>query len=321
MSFEYHNSANIEFGVFHGALVEGDASIIPVDDDVKILLQDMVTETRAALGFERAAVALPLFEASEKYSAEDRLAIPLQDGIATKLKAFYDQTNIPTDAKALAAPQVISVYFCIIHDSEGNKLVALKRAAQFKAVLKRHLVRFIDDGLHAVHDTVFKLDSDFDILIADDTVYIKSAIAFESMAAIDSEVMAAAVQNTRELQRMVRDIDFLGLALYVSTHKRAARMIAALRSRGDLRETSITNLRRECRKAEIEVNVVDGKLRPTAGNEMGFLQMLDRRRYTLSLIAGRWEHYEAGSRKGVGVRERQQAAQTQTRGNTIRRKS
>jgi hypothetical protein len=56
-------------------------------------------------------------------------------------------------------------------------------------------------------------------------------------------------------------------------------------------------------------------------NEMGFLQMLDRRRYTISLVAGRGEHYEAGSRKGVGVRERQAAESAPVRQNAARRRT
>ncbi|MEJ7606042.1 MAG: hypothetical protein WKF37_07190 [Bryobacteraceae bacterium] len=57
------------------------------------------------------------------------------------------------------------------------------------------------------------------------------------------------------------------------------------------------------------VNTVDGKLCPEPGHELAFLQMLDRRRYAVSLIAGKWEQYEAASRKEAGVRLGEQAAQ------------
>lgn len=46
------------------------------------------------------------------------------------------------------------------------------------------------------------------------------------------------------------------------------------------------------------------QLVPRKGQELAFLNLLDRRRYVVSLIAGKWEQYEAGSRKGVGVHER-----------------
>jgi len=310
MSFTYDDLANVEFGSCRGPFDAGDVSLIPVDDDVKVLLRDMVVNTRAAMGLEAANdVALALFEPSERYDSESRVALPLDDGLALRLRSFYDLANIPTNADALAEPQEVSAYFCIIHDRDDNKLVALKRASQFKAVLKTHLLRFIDNGLHAVNDTVFKLDTDFDLFIADDTLYIKSVAAFEQMADIDEEVRAAAIHNVRELERMTRTIGFISLTDYVTSHKRAARVIAALRRRGDLQQTSLTNLRRECRKAGVDVQVVNGKIVPAPGSEMGFLHMLDRRRYAISLIAGRWEQYEASSRKGVGVRERREAEQ------------
>jgi hypothetical protein len=308
MSFTYDDSVNIEFGVCRGPFNAGDASLIPVDNDVKMLLHDMVVKTRATMSLDAAPnIALPLFEPSERYDSESRVALPLEDGLALRLRSFYNLANILTDAEALAEPQEISVYFCIIYDRDDNKLVALRRASQFKAVLKTHLLRFIDNGLHAVKDTVFKLDTDFELFIADDMLYIKNVAAFEQMADIDEEVRTAAVQNIRELERMTPTIGFITLADYVTSHKRAARVIAALHRRDDLQQTSPTNLRRECRKAGVDVQMVNGKMVPAPGSEMGFLNVLDRRRYGVSLIAGRWERYEASSRKGVGVSERQEA--------------
>ena len=58
-------------------------------------------------------------------------------------------------------------------------------------------------------------------------------------------------------------------------------------------------------KMWLDVQTLDGRLCPDRGSELAFLQMLDRRRYSISLVQGRWEQYEAGSRKGIGVRERE----------------
>lgn len=65
------------------------------------------------------------------------------------------------------------------------------------------------------------------------------------------------------------------------------------------------------------MKMVDGKLCAEEGRKMGFLQMPDRRRYALSLISGIWEQYEASSRKGVGVRERD--AEGAVRGRPVAR--
>jgi len=100
---------------------------------------------------------------------------------------------------------------------------------------------------------------------------------------------------------------FDSIALFVAGHKRAARIVAALRARDDLASTSATNFRRECVRSGVSVQMIDGRLCPEDGHELAFLQMLDRRRYAISLISGVWEQYEASSRKGVGVREREPA--------------
>jgi hypothetical protein len=116
----------------------------------------------------------------------------------------------------------------------------------------------------------------------------------------NEEVRTAPANNARELERMTRMIGFISLTDYVTSHKRAARVIAALRRRDDLQQTSLTNLRRECRKAGVDVQMVNRKFVPAPGSEMGFLHVLHRRRYAVTLIPGRWEQYEASSRKGVG---------------------
>jgi hypothetical protein len=44
---------------------------------------------------------------------------------------------------------MITAYFCIIYDRAGQKLVAMRRAAQFKAILKRGLIRVFDEQYEA----------------------------------------------------------------------------------------------------------------------------------------------------------------------------
>ena len=309
MSFAYYDPASIQFGVIRGQLHSGERRIVPVDDAVQTLLWQMILDTRSAMGFDGAQVNLPRYEPSEDYGSASRLALPLRSPLASQLQDFYESENLPIDAGALAEPQEITAYFGVVHDQENNKLVAIKRASQFKAVLKAHLITVIDDSLHVVTDNVFKLDSDFDLLIVDRTIQIHRVAAFEHLAEIDEQVQAAAVENARQLGASLPALGFDSIADYVAGHKRAARIVAALRTRDDLSSTSVTNFRRECKRSGVEVKTVDGKLCPEDGNELAFLQMLDRRRYAVSLVAGRWEQYEASSRKGVGVREREAEGQ------------
>lgn len=304
MSFAYYDPANIQFGVCRGPLMGGDCVLVPVHNNVKRLLQDMVNATREGMTVDGSTSKIPQFELSQEYGSGSRAVLPLSNRLASDFRQFYNRENLPIDAEALTEPQTVSAYFCIWHDRADNKLIAIKRASQFKAVLRARLIRLIDDSLHAVDDKIFKLDSDFDVLIVDGRVYIHSVPAFEQLADLDKQIKMAAVENIKGLEDQMPGIAFGKLSDYVAGHKRAARIVAALCSRPDLAETSVTNLRRECQRNSVSVKTIDGKLCPSPGSELAFLQMLDRRRYVISLVAGRWEQYEAGSRKGVGIHER-----------------
>jgi hypothetical protein len=310
MSFTYVDPASIEFGICRGPFNNGESIMVPVDASVQELLVEMVENTRNGMGLNTPGVRLDRYEPSQEHSVDSRLMLPLRNPLANGLRAFFGAENRPVDAGAMVQPQEITAYFCIIHDQQNIKLVAIRRASQFKAVLKARLIQLIDDTLRAVTDSVFKLDFDFDLLLVDETVYIHRVAAFELLADIDEQVQVAAVENTRQLEETLPFLSVDEIVLYVGSHKRAARMVAALRARDDLSGISVTNLKRECKRSGVLVRSVHGKLCPEPGHELAFLQMLDRRRYALSLVSGKWEQYEASSRKDVGVRIRQGASRT-----------
>jgi len=313
MPFQYFDPASVQFGVCRGEVRPGDSVVVPVDDGVSAILQEMVSNTRNAF----AELELERYEPSQEYSAASRALLPLGNPLGSKLRTFFDHENWQIDARALADPREVTAYFCVIHDQENNKLIAIRRASQFKAVLRAHLIQVIDDSLRAVEDNIFKLDTDFDVLIVDRRIYINRVAAFEHLAGIEGQIQAAALESVGELGAALPTFGFDGIETYVSSHKRAARIVAALRARDDLGSTSVTNFRRECARSGVAVKTVDGKLCPEEGHEMEFLQMLDRRRYALSLISGTWEQYEASSRKSVGVRERN--AEEPVRGRRVAR--
>ena len=304
MSFQFFDPANIEFGVCRGSLLAGQFAIVPVDKSVKSMLEQMVTATRTELGLDATMPEIPSYELSERYPSESPLSLPLSDPLAEKLKALVSVGNIPTNAKALDDVKDVTAYFCIVHDRAGGKLLAIRRAAQFKGMLKRRFVRVFNETLEAITDTVFQLDSDFDLLVVDDTVYILRPTAFEHLADIDAQILAQAGKNTAALDAIVPGIGFSVIAPYVSRHKRAARIIASLLRRDDLRDITVASLRRACRLNSIPVDSSDGMLAPLKGQELAFLNLLDRRRYVVSLIPRKHEQYEAGSRKNIGIRAR-----------------
>jgi hypothetical protein len=308
MSFSYENIANTEFGVCRGPLGAMQSILVPVDAEVQSLLGELVTNTRTALGLDTAATRLERYEPSEQHDSSRKLALSLQDPLANVLRTFYGAQNRPTDSHAMRTPHEISAYFCVLHDHAGEMLLGIRRATQFKAVLSARLIRLVDDSIRAVPDKIFKLDTDFDVLLVDDTVFINRVSAFELLAEIDEQVQAAAIENTAQIGQALPFINFTGISSYVGEHKRAAKVVAALRSRDDLASTSPSNLKRECKRSGVQVRTVGGRILPEPGHEFAFLQMLDRRRYAVSLVAGRWEQYEAASRKRADVAEQAVAA-------------
>lgn len=167
MSFQFFDPANIEFGVCQGQLADAQFATVPVDQSVKTLLEQMVLATRTSLGLTDARPVIARYELSEQYPSEVALALPLNDLLVRRIRQLYDAGSIPVNSRILDNVKDVTAYFCIIHDQDGNKLLALKRATQFKAILKRRLIRILDDTLQAIEHSVFQLDPDFDVLVTD----------------------------------------------------------------------------------------------------------------------------------------------------------
>jgi len=187
-------------------------------------------------------------------------------------------------------------YFGIYRDSDGNKLMAFRRAMQFKGVLQKKLLHFMDDALQIIEDHVFKLDSDFDFIICDDKIYIWRPSGFIFTSQMDEQMSACAMANVEEIAEHITCVDFEGLKKFVSNHKFAMRLVAAIKSRDDLSAISKKRLKTECKDAGLKICENANKLAPVEGSEMGFLMLLDRRRYTVTLIEKYPETYEAPSR-------------------------
>ena len=107
---------------------------------------------------------------------------------------------------------------------------------------------------------------------------------------------ACAMANVDHIAEDITCVDFDGLKKFVSGHKLAMRLVAAIKSRNDLAAISKKRLKAECKEAGLKIAENGEKLAPVEGSEMGFLMLLDRRRYTVTLIEKHPETYEAPSR-------------------------
>ncbi len=96
-------------------------------------------------------------------------------------------------------------------------------------------------------------------------------------------------------------VDFTPIAAYASKHPRAARYLASIRVQQETANINKAALKRTCKSTGVDVSESNGKLVIAEGDVMGFLEVLDRRRYELSLVKGSKECFRAGSRRRINV--------------------
>lgn len=270
--------------------------LVPIDESVRANLVSMLHHTYEQLEGDRDE-----YELTQKYAGKEKLTLRTSSPVADRAKDLYSAKNIPTDSHSLDRPSDIAYYFAVFRYASGQRVLGVRRAAQFKGMLtaRNRLVRMIDETLRVVDDPVFRLDLDFDYLVEEQQILILRPSGFEYTASIEAYVEQAVAANIEDLGRTLPFVDFASLEPFVRSHKRAARMVAALRSRADLGNISKSKLRRVCKDNGVVVQQKAGKLVPALGHEDSFLKILDRRRYTVSLIDNEDERYEAENRRGI----------------------
>lgn len=294
MSFNFNKIKTTEFGVCIDD-TEETYYIVPCDQSVQNALNEMLVHTMERLNIN--GETLDAFDPADKYSTNERLVISLDSEYVLTHSQVYKSNNFATNSEALNEPQKLICYFGIFHDDEGNKLVAFRKATYFKGELKKQLVAIWDDSLRMVQDQVFKLDHDFDFVIFDNQVYIWRPSGFVFISGLDEQVSASAIKNLQVLGQEISFINFNSLQEFISTHKRAMRLIASLASRSDLKDISLEKLKKMCGDGNIGYSFDGNVITIEKGHEITFLMLLDRRLYKIDLIEDKPEVYQAASRK------------------------
>lgn len=270
---------------------------VPIAPSVQTELSSTLGETISKLGLPGSADLLPIFQPAEKYSSEESVRIDLAVDYLESLRNVLSLVNLPSDANALQDVANLTYYYAIFIDGAGRKLYAFRRASQFKGILKSKLA-FIDGGVLTMSNRpIFRLDADFDYIVYLDMVYILRPSGFEFTTNVHKQVLSAAPGNAASIQATATFLDLTAVGRYASTHARAARLLAAIKSRDDLHLISRRLLATACRNYGISVtNPQAGLLSPNPGHEYEFLCILDRRAYIAKLITNQPERYEAASR-------------------------
>lgn len=295
LDFDLDKVTVTEFGVGRD---EGDGQTfvaVPVDADVQGALREMVQATWDAMQQDEDGPAK--YEPSEKHASIEYLHLPLTDDLATSVRELHEATNLDIVAGALDDPADVFCYFARLTDKKNRRLTALRRASQFKGVLKKRLIRFVSDSLKLIADDVFKLDSDFDLLVDTANVHILRPSGFEFAGRLQHAILEAVPENIKAIAEDLPFVAFDGIETYAGKHPRAARYLASIRGQAETKNIDKGLLKKLCKETGVEVVEAKGKMTIAAGHEMGFLEVLDRRRYEVNLVKEKPERYRAASRK------------------------
>lgn len=278
---------------------------VPVDADVQGALREMVQATWDAMQKDGDGPAK--YEPSEKHGSTEYLYLSLEDAMASSVRDLHEATNLSIAVGALGDPAVgalgdpadVFCYFVRLTDKKKRRLTALRRASQFKGVLKKRLIRFVSDSLKLIDDDVFKLDSDFDLLVDAAHVHILRASGFEFAGKLQQAILAAVPENIKAIRKDLAFVDFDGIEAYAGKHPRAARYVASIRGQEEIKNINKGKLKNYCTRVGVAIKEKNGQLVVEAGHEMDFLGVLDRRLYDVDLVPGKPERYRAASRRKI----------------------
>ena len=298
LNFDINSVTVTEFGVGYD---DGDHSrfvLVPTTEEVQAALQEMVQATCNKM--QQNAEEPSQYEPAEKNAGTEYLYMATSNQMGTLLFDLHKAENLSMETDALQDPQKISSYFVRLTDHDKRRLTGLRRASQFKGLLKKknRLMRVVDDTLQIVEEGVFRLDNDFDLLIDAENFHILRPNAFEVMGKLKEAILDAVPTNVNHIEQDMPFIDFDNVRSYASQHPRAARYLASIRSQ-NLTGINHSALEALCHKTGVELEAINGKFSVTEGHIMGFLEVLDRRRYVDELDPNTPESYRAASRQKI----------------------
>jgi hypothetical protein len=269
---------------------------VPADKSVQNALIEMAQRTEEQM---RGFITSPeKFEPSQKYESREYLFLPLTDTLALPLKSLHEAVNLSNNSSIMRDTDDVFFYFARLTDAGGKKLTCVRRATQFKGVLKSQMVTWFNDSVRFLTDPVFRLDPDFDLLIDEANIHILRPSGFEFAGQAEKAVLTAVPENIRAVSAEMPYVNFEPIKTYASTHPRAARVLGSLRSQ-DLKGIAEKKLKRLCAKLHVKVSVKNGLLQVDEAQLLDFLEVLDRRRFDVDLLETPPEQFRAGARTRI----------------------
>ena len=114
---------------------------------------------------------------------------------------------------------------------------------------------------------------------------------------LQEAILEAVPKNIEAIKSELDYVAFDRIEEYAGKHPRAARYLASIVANGENKNVDKSLLKRLCEQTGVGVAESNGKVTIEDGHEMGFLEVLDRRRYEVSLVKEKPEQYRAASRR------------------------
>lgn len=293
---EFDDIIVTEFGVGNKIGNRVECVGIPVDIGVKKVLFEMAHGTWNEMW---SAGNHPVeYDPGEKYGSTDYVFVPADGEMDDIVRGIHDANVLRIDSGALNKPEEISFYFARFIDSKRQHLTAVRRASRFKGVLKSSIMSFVNDSLKIVEDQVFRLDNDFDLLVDSEATHILRPSAFEFICQLRQRILGAVSANVRSIRQYLSFVDFGVVQKYASIHPRAARYLASI-NKQNLAGIDRRELVKSCRDTGVKITLIGDIVTVSEKHVMGFLEVLDRRRYEVNLVPDSPERFRAGSRRRI----------------------
>ena len=302
LDFDILSARGVEFGVGYLNGEDYRFFAVPANSQVQSALQAMIQTTLDLMS--DSVDDPPMYEPSEKYASTEYCFLTLDDSLADAIRDLHTARNLGlrNAPDVVCEAGAIVCYFARMVDSDGRRITALRRAAQFKGILKVKLIRVLDDTMQLLEDTVFRLDKDFDLIIDSNLIHILRPNSFAFLGQLTQAVLDAVPRNVAEIQSKLPFVDFGPIQEYAASRPRAARYLASIRTQ-NLLGIDPEALRYLCEETEVEVEDLGDSLSVQGRHVMGLLEVLDRRRYVDALDPTLRESYRAASRQKLRKRQ------------------
>lgn len=295
MNFDFTTIEAVTFGVGRRNSRGVRFFNVPIARNVREELSDMAMETVA--GMQKVSESPGTYEPSQRYGALEHLTLQLDDPLAGLFNNLFQTDSFEAGgASVLREPRGVFCYVCRFVDGDDRKLVGVRRSQSFRGALrKKHLILpLVADELRMVDDHLFRLDSDFDVLIDDQQVCVFRPGGFEAIGSLQAVIKNAAVDNIQALHDGLPFVRITGVTARTITLTMARQLASVIRQSSD--GITLDSLRAACDTNSVDYNVVDGKLEFESNSASDLLDILDRRLYVDDLVPGDPRRYRASNR-------------------------